>query len=286
MATEATRISSATAQGKNGHPLISDAKFRQLYRLAFSLQHTGQTHHQWRGCEAALAGVAAGLLAHDRVVAEYASSLDDIARARLNPRIDRGDFEQRVVAALSDAVGDRLRKAGRITAIFFDAAPDRKFLDETRALAIAAKLPVILVEHRHTKSRRPASRKNAKPAALDYPSIPVDTRDVIAMYRVAHESIARARDGSGPTHIVAVEWQPLAANQPRRSAKPATIDAVQHLEEWLRARGLPVEQWRREILAELDAAAQKAAAKTNDSVSAPQTVPVLEDKDPKARAIA
>ncbi len=61
------------------------------------------------------------------------------------------------------------------------------------------------------------------------------------MYRAAHESIERARDGSGPTHIVAVDWQ-LGAGKKRVAA-----DAVEHLEEWLMARGLPAQEWRKEI---------------------------------------
>jgi hypothetical protein len=68
----------------------------------------------------------------------------------------------------------------------------------------------------------------------------VDAHDVIAMYRVAHESIARAREGGGPTRIVCLE-APLAAGH--------TADAVADLEGWLIARGLPAHEWRQEILA-------------------------------------
>ncbi len=210
-----------------------------------------------RGREAALAGVTADMLAGDVVVAEFAASVDDIARGRAIVGMDRRSFEERVIAALSDAVGDRMRKTGRITAIFFDAAPGSKVLQEARSLAIAARLPVVLVEYGTAKPNRSASKKKSKPAPLEYPSIPVDTQDVIAMYRVAHESIARAREGNGPTHIVGVRWQIPSALGRKRTTKRATQDAVTHLEEWLVMRGLPAPEWRREIVAAIAAREEK-----------------------------
>ncbi len=214
-----TRVTSATAHGKHGHSLISDAKFRQLYELALKMQRAGEREERMRGREAAMAAVAADLQGSDAVVAEFAGSVDDIARGHVTVRMERRSFEERVIEALSDAVGDRMRKTGRITAIFFDGTEKSKVMQEARALAIAAKLPVLLVEHLSTKGRRDRSKKKGKKtAALEYPSIPVEAQDVIAMYRAAHESIARAREGSGPTHIVSVRWQ-LAADESRRARK-------------------------------------------------------------------
>ncbi len=248
-----TRVTSAAAQAKHGHSLISDAKFRQLYEVALRVQLAGEREQRLRGREAALAGVTADMLAGDVVVAEFAASVDEIARGHATVAMNRQSFEERVIEALSDAVGDRMRKTGRITAIFFDAAPRSKVLQEARSLAIAARLPVLLVEYGTAKPKRRSSKTKSKPAPLEYPSIPVDTQDVIAMYRVAHESIVRAREGNGPTHIVGVRWQVAATAAPRRTRKPATQDAVTHLEEWLAARGLPALDWRREIVAELAA---------------------------------
>jgi pyruvate dehydrogenase E1 component alpha subunit len=266
MAIEAgTRVRSATAHGKHGHSLISDAKFRQLYALALRMQWAGEREERVRGREAAMAAVAADLQGSDVVVAEFAGSVDDIARGHVAARMERRSFEERVIEALSDAVGDRMRKTGRITAIFFDGTENTRVMQEARALAIAAKLPVLLVEHLPTKGRRDRSKKKGeKTAALEHPSIPVDAQDVIAMYRTAHESIARAREGSGPTHIVSVRWQ-LAAHENRRAGKAETQNAVEHLEEWLMARGLPAQEWRREILAEFDAAPIDAARQNEES---------------------
>jgi pyruvate dehydrogenase E1 component alpha subunit len=271
----ATRATSAAAHGKHGHSLISDAKFRQLYDLASRLQRAGKREQLLRGREAALAGVAADLHESDVVVAEHAASVGDITRGRVAPGIDRRSFEERVIEALSDAVGDRMRKTGRITAIFFEGIAAGRFMQEARALAIAAKLPVLLVEHASAKGRRAASKKKGKkPAALEYPSIPVDAQDVIAMYRTAHESIERARDGSGPTHIVSVRWQ-LADKHAQN------LDAVEHLAQWLMARGLPVREWQREIVAEFET---KNSGKGFDAQNG--SPDAVEDEEQEARAIA
>jgi pyruvate dehydrogenase E1 component alpha subunit len=281
MAIEGTRVTSATAHGKHGHSLISDAKFRQLYELALRMQRAGAREKRLRGREAAMAGVAADLRESDVVVAEYTASVKDITRGHVAVRMDRRSFEERVIEALSDAVGDRMRKTGRITAIFFEGAESSRVMQEARTLAIAAKLPVLLVEHLSTRRQRDASKKKRKkPAAFEYPSIPVDAQDVIAMYRVAHESITRAREGSGPTHIAALRWQ-LPASAGKRTAKVETQDTVQHLEEWLVARGLPAQEWRREIVAQIEASVPASGSSAQNAAAG-----LIEDEDTEARAIA
>jgi pyruvate dehydrogenase E1 component alpha subunit len=243
------KVPSAAANGKNGHSLISDEKFRQLYELALRLHSIAKRASgkgsQWlRGHEALLAGVAADLRADDLVVAEYAGSMEEILRGAVAVRTDRRDFEERVIEALSVALSDRMRKTRRVSVIFSEGTQSEKALIEARVIAGAARLPVLFVgERRDEKTRRqePAGNRKRLPALTAYPTIPVDMRDVIAMYRVAHESIERARDGSGPTHIVAVRRDAEAGK--RRNG----MDAVEHLEEWLMARGLPAQEWRKEI---------------------------------------
>lgn len=270
MAIEArNRVPSAAVNGKNGHSLISNAKFRQLYELALKLQLTtdrGNGSRWLRGREAVLAGVAADLRADDVVIAEPVESLAQVLRGRVQFEhvqlgIDKRSFEERVIAALSDAVADRIRKTGRVSVIFSDGARAdvrvEKVLKEARAIASSAKLAVLFVEDGKTERARLSRRVLAKGVAAAGESatmpvaIPVDTQDVVAMYRVAHESIARAREGSGPTHIVGVRWQ-APANK-RKRLDFASEDAVTHLEHWLTARGLPAQEWRREIVAEFAA---------------------------------
>jgi len=257
-----SEVPSAAANGKKGQSLISDAKFRQLYELATRLRMTARGDGSGRahGREAVLAGVAADLRADDGVVAEFAGSMEEWLRGEATLRMNRRSFEERVIEALSDAVGDRMRKTGRVSVIFTEGGQAEKMLAEARAIAGAARLPVLFVEEqRNTRGsarKKPPTAQNKTrgiPPPAAYPTIPVDQLDVIAMYRVAHESLQRARDGSGPTHILAVRWEP-AASRGKSRGKGETRDAVRHLEEWLMARGLPVEAWRKEIAAAFGAA--------------------------------
>ncbi|MFY9746743.1 MAG: hypothetical protein WA891_03495 [Acidobacteriaceae bacterium] len=289
MASEArNRVQSAAANGKNGHSLINDAKFRQLYELALKLQMAG-THANgdgrgliWlRGREAALAGVAADLREDDGLVAESIASIAEIFAGVAPFRMERRSFEERVIETLSNAVGDRMRKTGRVSVIFSSRVQIRGIVREARAMASGAQLPVLFVEDGpKAEAERPARRGRGKnaPAANEYPTIPVDTQDVVAMYRVAHESIARAREGGGPTHIVGVRWKLQAKG---RTRMPASEDPVFHLERWLMARGLPAQAWRQEIVAEF------AANRNERNFGAPQVVgDTREDDDAETRAIA
>lgn len=261
MASEArNRVVSAAANGKNGHSLINDAKFRQLYELALKLQMVGKRTNgdgrglNWlRGREAVLAGVAADLREDDGLVAESIASIAEILAGVAPFRMERRSFEERVIETLCQAVGDRMRKTGRISVVFSSGVQARGILREARAMASAARLPVLFVEDGlRAEPERASPRKSGKnaPPASEVPTIPVDTQDVVAMYRVAHESIARARDGGGPTHIVGVRWKLKAGG---RSRMAASEDAVVHLERWLMARGLPAQEWRQEIVAEFEA---------------------------------
>ena len=256
MSIEASnRVPSAAANGKNGHSLISNGKFRQLYELALRLEMgaNGDGSRWLHGREAIVAGVVADLLAEDVIVADYPASIEQMLRGTVRLRVAGRDFKERVIDAMADALADRLRKTGRVTVIFSELAQPESALKEARAIAGAAGLPVLFVESRQQTAARPARgvrKGKGLPAATAFPMIPVDTRDVIAIYRAAHESIERARDGSGPTHIVAIPWQVAKG---RGRSRAATAEPLQHLEEWLTARGLPAQEWRKEIQRQFEA---------------------------------
>ncbi|HEX3986782.1 MAG TPA: thiamine pyrophosphate-dependent enzyme [Acidobacteriaceae bacterium] len=232
------KAKSRVASGKHGHTLISDAKFRRLYALA--LEHAQEPNGG--RLNAAMAGVGADLRSDDVVI--------------VPGRGTTGEFSERVIAAISGAAADRLRKTGRLTVIVCEGPGGDPVLREAHQLADEAKLPVLFVEDWRSANNGSTAKKASAPLPQRIgamPAIPVDAEDVIAIYRVAHESMARAREGSGPTRMQCVRWP--AANLPDNSG-----DAVGHLEQWLEARGLPAQAWRREILAELQAAKHGAAA--------------------------
>lgn len=241
-----TAVPSAAANGKNGHSLISDAKFRQLYALALGL-HRGSVLKER---EAALAGLVADLRGGDVLVADDAEAVGQALHKELPELLvqpSAGDVEARIVQAVIAAVSSRMLKNGNVAVILLSGGGENPLVQEAHAIADRARLPVLFVE-RGEESAAPARRASAKSnvPAWEMPSIPVDADDVIAMYRVAHESIVRAREGSGPTRILTVR---PALNGRGGDIRPK--DAIANLEHWLAARGLPAQAWREEIAASL-----------------------------------
>ncbi|HEX4067653.1 MAG TPA: hypothetical protein VHZ09_16655 [Acidobacteriaceae bacterium] len=194
----------------------------------------------------------ADLRSGDALVAESASWMSESVRSRLpiSMRVPLATtMADLIVESLSSSTMDRLRNNARMTVIFGPASGRNTISAEARALASAATLPVLFVEAGRAKGGPEPS--SGKPVALDaMPSIPVDSSDVIAIYRVAHESIARARQGSGPTQILCAHWQSGAKGRDGMNRN----DAVERLEQWLVMRGLPVLEWREELATQWDAA--------------------------------
>jgi hypothetical protein len=256
MALEAKRVvPPAAANGRNGHTLISDEKFRQLYALAIKLCMMAERDGASRvPRDAALAGVAADLRDDDVLVAQRQPQIATLLHAGIQEALrsvrseTASSLQEHIIEAVGGAAADRLRKNSRVTVIFLPDADAASVMQEANRLAEHARLPVLFVEEAPDwihSSRR--TRKNGDGSTDDLPAIPVDAHDVVAMYRVAHESIARARQGGGPTRILCVEEpRKFGGDDDGRGA-----EAAASLEHWLHARGLPAEEWRRQIAAEL-----------------------------------
>lgn len=229
-------VPSAATNGKHGHSLISDEKFRQLYGLVLEVRaRVEQANGNGRGLsgrEAALAAVAADLRAGDVLLAEPSGLVREAVKG-CGAAVFAGEkaFEEGVAECLSRAAADRLRKKPSV-AVIFASGRATETMHEARAMASGAKLPVLFVDAAAEDGK---AGKN-EPDGNALPAIPVDAQDVVALYRVAHESLARARSGAGPTRILCVSW-PLKSQE----------DAVEHLEKWLEARGLPAHAWRQEM---------------------------------------
>lgn len=270
---------------QNGFSLISNQKLLQLYATMVKcrmlderlkdesiqgrqikggrgrLQNdSGTSWRPTRGREAALAGVLVDLGSEDTIVSppgsfipqfvkgepldELLHSIKSAARANGSSAPAASSLPQAVAASMEDkASGKRT-----ITVAFpgQDAAARRAW-KEALALASLHTLPIIFVSHSH---------HNSSAKTLDCPSIPVDGHDVVAVYRVAFESISKARQGRGPTLIECRRWQ--AAD----SVHNADNNPIHNMEKYLTRKGLFTAAVRDEIVAgfrdELDAAIAKA----------------------------
>jgi TPP-dependent pyruvate/acetoin dehydrogenase alpha subunit len=259
------RSAPAAVAGKNGHSLISSSKFRQLYaamlkyelleeRLGRSAPAVGTTHAPTAGA----VGVMLDLEREDTVVLTSrmfpASHVKGVPARDLLPcngtRTNGTAVAHSAVNALvppsssisapaglatGAALANKIAKNRKIAVAFLEG--DRRCLEESREafeIASANKLPVLYVIQ--TRPDRAGEELLSKIAEL-FPVITVDAHDVVAVYRVAQESIARARDG-GPALIVCIPCDQNAAN------------AVTNMERYLAAKQLFCDEWKSEITAE------------------------------------
>ena len=109
------------------------------------------------------------------------------------------------------------------------------------------KLPIIYVKNGSVFEPAPANRTAAfeelSYMARDcgFPAIVVDGKDAVAVWRVAHESTHRARNGAGPT-LIECETQSSLAGDP-----------LEHMEHYLKKRGFWDDKWRRNAANRIDA---------------------------------
>ncbi|MDE3188432.1 MAG: hypothetical protein KGM96_13040 [Acidobacteriota bacterium] len=170
-----------------------------------------------------------------------------------------------------------LKSEGRITVALCgeDAAP----MDAWReALAFAGihQLPVLFVCHRYVRS---AAEEFAAQAVFDelaahaqarrIPALTVDGNDAVAVYRVACESIGRARLGRGPTLIECRAYVCKNQKETRKAAPkpPEVLDPIRRMETYLLRKGLFNPALKRKIAAtfrrELEAAAGISKSQTD-----------------------
>lgn len=142
-------------------------------------------------------------------------------------------------AALGAALLAKTRKNRKVSVVFGEPGG----AEWTEALGIAKRLelPLIFVsravevdEKALAREMRAAlkTKKRAKTVLAEgyLPRIHVDANDVVAVYRVAHEGIVRARKGRGASWIEGIPFEP--------EGKPVGADAVGNMEAYLRRKGL------------------------------------------------
>lgn len=167
-------------------------------------------------------------------------------------------------AALRTAGAHREKKTGSIVVALLHGRPSPPNA-WSQALKSAGKqgLPIVFVciepwfedGAKRTNPLEEQSILARTASACRIASIAVDSIDAVAVYRVAHEAIARARAGRGPTLIECVPYR-LAAGKSRatssRMATPeqAPADPICNMEAYLRHKGLLPEKVRREIASE------------------------------------
>lgn len=153
-------------------------------------------------------------------------------------------------AALAAGCAFAARHGNRenVVIAFYEGAKAEDAWREMFLFALAHRLPVILVRQ-SAHPLWPLLTRGRSGKSL--PIIPVDANDAVAVYRVAHEAIAHARRGSGPTLIDCVPLR-LAGERKQDS------DCIARMERYLQAKGLRIGRIRtgvaRKFTSALDAA--------------------------------
>lgn len=173
-----------------------------------------------------------------QVALEMDLQTDDTVRVAVRDRTQRraATATYDLLDVLGAAVRNRTVKNGNI-AVLWAAGAERAALRDAMETARLHKLPVVFL----AEADNPGERNSA--AALlngnvapgeEMPHITVDGNDVVALYRVAHEAVERARLDRGPTLIECAAFR-VKGQRSRRARDP-----VANLESFLKAKGVPI----------------------------------------------
>jgi 2-oxoisovalerate dehydrogenase E1 component len=291
-----------------GGSLISDAKLKQLYATMVQCRLLTERACRLRGQpllssfyaasmgqEAIATGCAIDLRPDDTIALAPQNSIAALVKVLVegvpldgivaqmyqhrtaydqSPNIVLPGSDQ-IDLAISVARANKRKKKDSVVVAFADKATTTGGWHRALALAAKKSLPIIFVveDNRWTD---PADFKTAdeekewtgKAGSDGLPLITVDANDVVAVYRVAYESIQRVRQGGGPVLLVGKAYR-LHHPAERRAVNPGSSrkgrDPLLHMARYLKAKGLFTPRWKKQLVDEfsrnLDAAvrvAQKA----------------------------
>jgi pyruvate dehydrogenase E1 component alpha subunit len=232
---------SASSTPKQGFSLISNEKLLQLYAAmvkcrklaeqARLLMLQSQLTVDAVCSEAVAVGAAIDLLPEDTVVALchdfmveliLGAPLEEII-GRLPVRAAGPDPAEQLSRAIAAAHENKAKKNGKIAVAFLgDESTASGSMREAFEVANAQQLPILFICQRNLK----AVQETLDAQPYGFPILTVDGSDVVAVYRVATESIAHARMGNGPTLIECCFDRSTAH------------DPIQKMEAYLAGKGL------------------------------------------------
>jgi TPP-dependent pyruvate/acetoin dehydrogenase alpha subunit len=282
------------AGNSTGGSLIDDAKLKQLYatmlrcRLlterARPLSRSKTLFDPSLGQEAIATGCAIDLRPEDTVaVASHQSiaslvkgvALSDVVAQMYARRSSAGGLNHHIISRPSSDWGKLLQAAGNVAlankrddkgnvVVVFTGVAATALDDWHQALRMAARrsLPVIFVVENNPWTEPAARARNGvrklplKTQIDGVTSITVDGNDVVAVYRVAYESLERVRRGGG---AVLIEAKPY--RQHGQVLLNTERDPLTHMEQYLAAKKLFTTRWKNGIAQqfsrELDAVMRK-----------------------------
>jgi pyruvate dehydrogenase E1 component alpha subunit len=231
--------------------LIANDTLLALYRDLLKCRMNGakgkRAARGWAFDGAAVA-VASKLAAEDTVIAEVRNPALELLRAkprrgrsRVNSAPEPG-FHLQLQSAVGIALTHKTKRTGKVSVVFGSQRDGAAWLDALE-VAQAHRLPIVFVcdaDEEKSGARSTRARDAAKLVpGRELAHITADGNDVVAMYRVAHEAIERARRDRGPTLIECI---------PFRFGGRRNQDAVANMENYLRGKDLLRRGLKKEIL--------------------------------------
>ena len=125
------------------------------------------------------------------------------------------------------ALGNRTKKNGKVVLVFWRDAGQESWRDVLE-MARVHTLPLILV---CPAGGEPVARGDALEPGTELPRIVVDGFDAVAVYRVAHEAIQRARLDRGASLIECARFKV-------KGQRGGRGDAVANMERYLKGKGM------------------------------------------------
>jgi TPP-dependent pyruvate/acetoin dehydrogenase alpha subunit len=274
--------------------LISNDKLKQIYStmqkcriLDTQARKVAHGLLSSKGHEAALVGTAIDLLTGDTLLFENSAIAEFLQKSRLRtlfenlpkpsaskrkrePRALALNAEAHVSIATGVALANHSNESSNIIVVFFNSS-DALTASARLSLALAAiqKLPVIYV------SLGPAHVEDTA-RSYGFPAIPVDGNDAVAVYRVAHECITRARQGAGPSLIECKTF--LMEDGKAKHTKPSR-NPLGHMEQYLKTKGIFTETWKQNLIRtfekEVKHAMSVARRKSAKAGTSSKAVPLL-----------
>jgi len=223
------------------------------------------------GHEAVVAGVTVGLQPNDTITASRRNLAAFVAGGTsLNSLLNQLDSDNSYSSGLGSivtpaslpadpfhlgtgiALAHKLeQKRSVVMALCAGESPSLDRWHETLKFAGAHKLPILYVVKQAaanpSSSTQNAHLEDFSFMARDYgfPGIIVDGSDVVAVWRVAQESLHRARNGSGPTLI--------------DCRMESSQDPLAHMEHYMRERSVWDDAWKKKVTRQIKAETGRAA---------------------------
>jgi TPP-dependent pyruvate/acetoin dehydrogenase alpha subunit len=282
------------AEVSTGGSLISNAKLQQMYAAMLQCRLLSDRARRLRTSNAA-AKMLAACAGHEAIAVGCAIDLDSTDTITLVPhdataglgvarllngaamsdlvgqmyangtRDAAATAEEQLTIATKVAIANKKKKSDNVVVVFAGAETTAtSYWDETLAQAASKKLPIIFVVENNREAATVADNSGDLGVALKaqskaVPRIPVDGSDVVAVYRVSHESLARVRRGDGPALIEGTSYRLSTQAESKKH------DPLRHMEQYLTARGLFSAGWKDQLVEqfsiELDLAVKAAKKK-------------------------